>query len=191
MAQTPSQIRSFSGPSGRLWTAAVGTAEPANITAAVSADDWTDLGRVSDAGPKISLGKASTNIYTWQSFPFPDRILQGQTVNALSFALMQWGRESITQAIGGVWSGSSPNFVFTPSEVNPDPVAMIAEFVDGAFKWRFIVRKCQNQAALDFVAKGDTAAELPFQMSFLKPDDVDGTPVKSYIIQTGDAAVAS
>lgn len=189
MALTASKVRSFGF--GHVYYAPVGTAEPANISAAVDTDDWTELGHVSDAGPRFSFGKANTPIRSWQSFPNPVRVLKGESINAISYDLMQWQRETLALALGGTWSGTSPNFVFTPSDSGVDPVALIVELVDGTAKWRFIVRKTENQAPTDFAAVGSGASPFPFQSVFLTPDDDENGPVKPYIIQTNDAPAAA
>jgi hypothetical protein len=188
MALTPTQARTFSF--GHVYAAPVGTAEPTNISAVVDTDDWTELGHISDAGPRFSLGRTTTPKYSWQSFPEPVRVLTGASVKQVSYDLLQWGRESIITALGGAFTGTTPNFVYTPDGIPPER-ALILELVDGTAKWRWIVRRTVNQAPFDFAATSTELAPIPIQSVFLQPDDDAGSPVAPYIIQTNDAATGS
>lgn len=186
MALESSEVRSFGF--GHVYIAPVGTTEPANINAAVSGD-WVELGHVSDAGPRFSFGKGRTPVRSWQSYPEPVRNLKAESVTTVSFDLLQWNGDTLSLALGGgSWSATGTGlFQYEPADASENnEVALIVEATDDEFDWRFIFRKTENQANVDFGWTGTALAPLPIVSTVLAADG----DLKPYKIQTNDPNAA-
>lgn len=87
------------GAYGDVYTAAAGTAPPTDLdTPGVG---WTKLGLISEDGASWTLPtEESTDIKAWQS-PFPIRKVTTSMDTSVSFALMEWDRDTIPFALGG------------------------------------------------------------------------------------------
>jgi len=188
MALTASEVRSFGF--GHVYVADVGTTEPTDIDVAVDTDDWLELGHGSDAGPRFSFGKARTPISSWQSFPNAVRNLKGAAATTVSYDLLQWNVSTLAYALGdsGEWTDSGGGiYTYTPGETSDvDERALIVEGTDGDYNYRFLFRRTENQAAVDFAWTGSTLAPLPVVATLLEPD-----AGKAYIIQYDDPALAA
>lgn len=181
MAIDATEVRSFGF--GHVYIGDVGTTEPANIEAAVGAG-WTELGHISDAGPRFSFGKARSPQVSWQSFPDPVRNLKGAASTTVSFDLLQWNSHTIMLALGGgSWAESGGLFTYTPADatVNNEK-ALIVEATDDDHNYRFIFRRTENQANVDFAWTGTALAPLPVVSTVLAHPS-GGAP---YIIQSDD-----
>lgn len=186
MALVSSEVRSFGF--GHVYIADVGATEPTNIDAAVGVS-WTEIGHVSDAGPRFSFGKGRTPVRSWQSYPEPVRNLKAESVSSVSYDLLQWNADTLSLALGGgVWTEpTADNFVFTPANASENnEKALIVEALDDGYKYRFIYRKTENQANVEFAWTGTALAPLPIVSTVLAADG-ELTP---YIIQTDDPNVA-
>lgn len=188
MALTATEVRSFGF--GHVYVAPVGTAEPAEIDVEVDTDDWTELGHGSDAGPRFSFGKGRSPVSSWQSFPDPVRNLRAAAATSVSYDLLQWNAENIAYALGdsGTWTDSGGGlYTYEPGEPGEvDERALIVEATDGACDYRFIFRRTENQANVDFAWQGSALAPLPVVATILTPDGAD----KPYIVQSNDPALA-
>lgn len=188
MALTATEVRSFGF--GHVYVAPVGTTEPGEINVAVDTDDWTELGHGSDAGPRFSFGKSRTPVSSWQSFPNAVRNLKGAAATTVSYDLLQWNAETLMYALGdsGTWTDSGGGlYTYEPGEASDvDERALIVEATDGDYDYRFIYRRTENQAAVDFAWTGSALAPLPVVATLLQPDGAD----KPYIIQSNDPALA-
>lgn len=190
MTLDSTEVRSFaSGSNGHVYAAPVGTVEPADISEAVSGS-WTELGHISDAGPRFSFGKNRTPVQSWQSHPDPVRTLKDAAVTTISYDLLQWNAHNVALAVGGgSWTeDSSGIWTFTPADADHTvEQALIIEGQDGdAEKWRFIFRRTENQAAVDFAWTGTALSPLPIQSTVLTPDGTE-----RFIIQTNSAAISA
>lgn len=187
MALTASEVRSFGF--GHIYAAPVGTTEPAEIDDPVDTGDWTELGHGSDTGPRFSFGKARTPVSSWQSFPNAVRNLKGAAATTVSYDLLQWNAETIAYALGdsGSWTDSGGGlYTYEPGDPGDvDERAIIVEATDGDCNYRFIFRRTENQANVDFAWTGSALAPLPVVATVLTPDGED----KPYIIQTDDPAI--
>ena len=182
MALDSTEVRSFGF--GHVYIADVGTTEPANIDAAVPAG-WTELGHISDAGPRFSFGKSRSPQTSWQSFPDPVRNLKGAAATTVSFDLLQWNSANLMLALGGgiFLSDGAGMFTYTPPESTvSNEKALIIEATDDEANYRWIFRRTENQANVDFAWTGTALAPLPIVSTVL------AAPGESpnYIIQTDD-----
>lgn len=184
MALESSEVRSFGF--GHVYTAEPGSVEPANINAPVLASNgWVEHGHISDAGPRFSFGKGRTPVRSWQSYPEAVRNLKAEAVTTVSYDLLQWNRHTIPLALGGgSWTSDGAGlFTFTPADASENNErALIVEAVDDGYNYRFIFRKTENQANVDFAWTGTALAPLPIVATALAADG-NLTP---YIIQTDD-----
>lgn len=189
MALTASEVRSF--PFGHVYAAPVGSTEPVSIAADVDTNVWTELGHLSDAGPRFSHGKARTAVSSWQSFPDAVRNLKGAAATTVSFDLLQWNAANLAYALGdsGEWVDAGGGlYTYEPGDPGDvDERAVIVEAVDGEYKYRFIYRRTENQANVDFGFTGSTLAPLPIVATLLVPDG----ETKRYAIQSDDPALAA
>ena len=187
MALTATEVRSFGF--GHVYVAPVGTAPPASLSTAVDTDDWTEVGHISDAGPRFSFGKSRSPVSSWQSFPDPVANLKGAAPSTVSYDLLQWNGANIAYALGdsGEWADDGGgDYSYEPGEVGEvDERALIVEATDGEFNYRWIFPRTENQANVDFALTGSALAPLPVVATILKPDTG-----KSFGIQTDDPAVA-
>lgn len=189
MALTASEVRSFGF--GHVYAAPVGSTEPVEIDDAVDTNVWTELGHGSDAGPRFSFGKARTPVSSWQSFPNAVRNLKGAAATTVSYDLLQWNAETIAYALGdsGSWTDSGGGlYTYEPGDPGDvDERAIIVEATDGDCNYRFIFRRTENQANVDFAWTGSALAPLPVVATLLVPDGDE----KSYVIQSDDPALAA
>lgn len=182
------EVRSFGF--GHVYTAPVGSAEPANIAAAVDTDVWTEHGHISDAGPRFSFGKGRSPQTSWQSFPDPVRNLKAAATTTVSFDLLQWNSANLMIALGGgiFLPDGSGGYTYTPadsSDVNER--ALIVEATDDEANYRFIFRRTENQANVDFGWTGTALAPLPIVSTVLA---APGGVSHPYIIQTDDENIS-
>lgn len=189
MALESSEVRSFGF--GHVYIADVGSTEPANISAEVDPDaGWIELGHISDAGPRFSFGKGRSAVPSWQSFPDPVRNLKAAAATTCSFDLLQWNRYTLPLALGGgTWAESGGMYTFTPADAaDVNEKALIVEATDDVYNYRFIFRRTENQANVDFAWTGSALAPLPIQSTILTPD---GTGTAPYIIQSDDPNIGA
>jgi hypothetical protein len=191
MALDATEVRSFGF--GHGYVADVGAVEPATITAPVDlGEGWVELGHITDAGPRFSFGKSRTPISSWQAGGDPVRILKGAAATTVSYDLEQWNRWNLPLALGdsGTWAESAPSsglWTYTPGEKSDvDERALIIEASDGVYDYRFIFRRTENQANVDFAFTGTALAPLPVVATVLQGPG----GLKPYIIQTNDPNIS-
>ncbi len=181
MAQESSEIRV--NATGSVYVAPVGTAFPANISAAVSPlAGWVELGFLTEEGPRLSFGRETTDLKAWQSAD-PVRVLTTDRPKTIAFDLMQHNRHTLTLALGGgTITGTAPNYVFTPADDSETyQRALIVEMIDGEFTYRYCFSKVEQDGAVEFSAVRTNSTNFAMSMKVLAPDS--GT---SYIIQSDD-----
>lgn len=187
MAIEATEVRSFGF--GHVYTGPVGAVEPATITDPVDTDVWTEHGHISDAGPRFSFGKGRSPQTSWQSFPDPVRNLKAAAATTVSFDLLQWNSGNLFVALGGGMFVPDGNggFVYSPSDASDVyERALIVEATDGDIDYRFLFRRTENQANVDFGWTGTALAPLPIVSTVLAAPSEGQKP---YIIQTNDSAI--
>jgi hypothetical protein len=187
MSNDSSEARSFG--TGRVLVADVGATEPADASAEFGVD-WVEVGYITEEGPRFSFGKARNPVTSWQSFPEAIRNLKAAASTTVSFDLQQWNTENIVLALGGgeFVSDGAGLHTFTPPDASVNnEKALAIEGEDDGIVYRFIFRKVENQAGVEFSWTGTALSALPIVMTVLAADN-DASP---YIIQTDDTAVTA
>lgn len=184
----PDEVRSLG--TGTLYIAEVGATEPATYSDPFDDAEWFECGHLSDAGPRFSFGKARTDVRSWQSYPDPVRTLKGESINTIAADLLQWNRDNITYALGGgAWTDDGGgDFTFEPADASADNIKAVAvEGIDGEYGYRFIFRRTETRANVDFAFTPTALAPLPIQATVLAAP----TGLKPWIFQTNDPAFAA
>lgn len=184
MPQTTDDIRV--GANSHLFVAPVGTAEPATIAAAMPAG-WVDIGYTDENGFKVTDTKTVTPIPVAQLFYAARRIISARDFS-LDFVLRQFDAESVKLGFGGgaiTLDGAGEYRYTPPSPEFIDERAMCAEFLDGAFTYRFIIPRglVTNNVVSEFTRT--KAADLPITFSLIGQDNVE-----PWLILTDDGSFA-
>lgn len=179
------------GAYGDVYTAPAGTpppADPNNVTA-----PWIKLGLVSEDGASWAPPEEETSdIGAWQT-PYPVRIVTTSLTTSISFALMQWDRETLPFALGGgTFEDSGTSTIYHPPaagqsveralfvKVLDAPVAMGIYYAKGRISEREETVFKKDEAALlgvTFAIVGDMDLE-PYNLIFDSatfPSGVDAT----------------
>lgn len=181
MANDPTQVRVFGD--GHVYTAPVGTAEPASIGASPSGS-WLELGYLAEAGPQFSFGRTTKDINVWQSL-FPVRTIPTGIPTTVKLPFMQLNRVTLPLALGGgtVTEGSPGEYTFTAAAASEvDERALMIEGIDGLYTYRVIFRRnaLSDATGFSFVKDDATSPEATFKIL----DAGSGTA--PFIIQTND-----
>lgn len=138
MAKNAAQITL--GADGSIYAAPPGTAEPADITTALSAS-WVDLGFVSEDGAEMTASMSMEEIRVWQSV-YPVRRVVTERDFTLGFSLAQWNRDTIPFFFGGgnITGGSAGPWRFDPPDPSFIDERMLSlEWSDGTKDYRIVV----------------------------------------------------
>jgi hypothetical protein len=168
-----------------IHVAPLGTAFPAFGTAL--ADPWVDLGYVTTDGITANYGREITEIYAMQALE-PVRIIATKAPKTIAFAMMQQGQDQFILAMGGgtfAADGVTGAFRYTPPDASVvDEKAMLVEFVDGLYTYRFEYPRVQNREGVETKMVREDASTFPVTMQILVPSD--GSP--SFEMVTDDPA---
>lgn len=172
------------GATGNIWRGAVGTAFPANISAAVNETLWTDLGYTTEDGCQFTFGREVNPVNAWQSYD-PIRLINARIPKSMKHDFLQFNQNTWATAMGGgTWSGTDPNFEYQPpDESDVDIFAEIIEFRDGDYTYRFCFYRVQNQSGVEFSTTRDNPVTLPVEVVVLSSGQ---SGVKPFIFQTND-----
>lgn len=180
------------GATGNVWRGTVGTPFPTNISADVDETLWTDLGFCSEEGVRFKFNRETTELGAWQSFD-PVRILTSKIPKEIAHDFLQWNQNTWATAMGGgTWSGSAPNYVYTPPPPEElDQFAEIVELRDGDEVIRLCYYKVQNMSGVEFAATRDNAMILPVTVKVLAADGTNPPFImQTNIADLGDATMA-
>jgi hypothetical protein len=182
MAQDATKVRV--ALTGKVW---LGKSEsvtmPANITAAVSSTDFDDLGFTTEDGVTFTFGKNVTDIMGWQSSD-PLRKLLTAEPKSVEFVLRQMERATFLSAFGGTITGTDPNFEWAPPAPGTLAVRpLIVEFTDDDIDYRFIYRRCSDEAEKKVQLLRTDAVNLPANYAVLAASP------NAWIVQTNDSAM--
>jgi len=168
-----------------IHVAPLGTAFPDPGTAL--ADPWVDLGYVTEDGITATYGREITEIYAMQAVE-PVRIIATRAPKTIAFALMQQGTEQFLLAMGGgtfAVDGISGFMRYTPPDPSiVDEKAMLVEFTDGGYTYRFEYPRVQNREGVETKLVREDATTFPVTMQILVP--ANGDP--SFEMVTDDPA---
>jgi hypothetical protein len=173
------------GADGAIWTAPVGSVEPASISDPVDATVWTELGYASEDGVKFADSKTVKNVRAWQSFYDIRRFITERSFTS-NFTLQQFNGDNVILALGGgdVVEDAPGEFSYHPPEVSfIDERALIHEWADGDKNYRLIFRRAMNEENTKFDISRGKEAGLPMTFAILGEDGVE-----PYILQTDDPA---
>jgi hypothetical protein len=169
---------------GHIYVAPVGTAMPANISAAVDDAGWVDLGYTTEDALHFVFDRQTKDLMAWQTRDVIRTVVTSEP-KRIDFTLEQWNQNTWQLACGGgTFTGSAPNFLFTPPAAGSvDYRALIVALTDGSKHYRFLVQKALNKNPLDFSTRADDMALLPISMTLLVPDGGS----TSWTLQTDDS----
>lgn len=171
---------------GKVW---LGKTEevtaPASISVAVDADDFDDLGFTTPDGVTFTFGKNVTDIDGWQSSD-PLRKLLTAEPKSIEFVLRQLERVTYLSAFGGTITEPSPDeFEWNPPAAGSLPVRpLIVEFSDDDIDYRFIYRRCSDEAEKKVQLLRTDAVNLPANYAVLAASP------NAWFVQTNDPAFA-
>ena len=176
------------GANGSIYAAPVGSAVPADVSAALD-PEWVDLGYVTEDGVSWTDGKSIQSVRAWQSFYDIRRIIESRE-GSLGFGLMEWKGGNVQLAFGGgevtETALDSGLYEYTPPDpANIDERALAVEWQDGAKNYRLICLKgmVSDNVETNIVRTG--ASVLPITFAFLGQDGV-----AVFRFQTDDPAFA-
>lgn len=157
-----------------IHVAPLGTAFPAFGTAL--ATPWVDLGYITEDGITANYGREITEIYAMQAVE-PVRIIATRMPKTIAFAMMQQGADQFLLAMGGgtfADDGVTGAFRYTPPDPSVvDEKAMLVEFTDGGYKYRFEYARVQNREGVETKMVREDASTFPVTMQILVPADGD------------------
>lgn len=149
---------------GRIYTGAVDAVEPADVSAAISAVTYTDLGLASEDGVNLTPSLDTDDINAWQSVTPIRRIVTGSSLE-IGFTLLQSNMTTMglyLNATAGV------NRLDVPRAPAPLERALLIEWTDGGEVFRLYVARAQltgteevTLARADAVGYGMTWTALP------------------------------
>lgn len=171
--------------SGHVWTAALASAFPTNISSAVDETLWNEHGFTTVDGVHITFDRQTKDILGWQVRESLRTIITS-VPKKIDFTLLQLDQNNLVLAAGGgTVSGSNPNFLYTPpSSGTVDERAGIVEWTDDVYTYRLLIQRWLNKAPMDFMLRADDASMLPISMSVLAPDSGS-----AWTLQTNDPNV--
>jgi hypothetical protein len=154
------------GANGTVWTSPVGTAVPADESAAPGVG-WTDLGYVSEDGVTFTDSKTLEKIPVWQLFGPARRIVSERETN-LNFVLRQWGLDQVPFAFGGgeVTEPTAGHYKYAPPDPEDvDERALMVDWVDGTKNYRLVIVRGVVSEAVETQLVRTAAADLPIGFS--------------------------
>jgi len=162
---------SFVGGNGQMSVAPIGTALPTTTLGALNAA-FVGLGYLTEDGPTFTVGKETTDFPAWQSF---DPIRSAVTGREITVAgvLQQWNEDTVPLAFGGgVISGTTPNFKYTPPEPEDgvDERSLVLDINDGDVHVRIVFPRGYATEAVETQFQRGATSVLPITFKALKPD---------------------
>lgn len=172
---------------GSIYVGALGATAPADITTAVDAAEYIELGYANDDGVTFLDGKTVEDINAWQSFYAIRKIMTAKE-GSLSFNLLQWNGATVRLAFGGgtVTEDAPGAYLFTPPEPGPiDERSLIVEWQDGTKNYRLIVPRGLVSDNVETNLTKAGAGELPIVFGVTGQDGI-----APWYLQTDDPAFA-
>lgn len=176
MVKDPDQI--VVPGTGSIYLGTVGTSTiPTNVSAAIDiagTDGWVEAGYTTEDGVSFKVGRTTKEIKGWQSLNTLRRIVTG-TPTSVGFTFLQMNHATWRAAMGGgSWTGSSPNFKYTPPPANfVDERALIIEGIDGNFTYRAIFRRVMLSDDVEFKFVREDPISLPTMWDVLATDTAE------------------
>lgn len=173
MAGAQDSQETLVGQTGDAYFAPVGTALPANATAAPNAAFYK-VGYLSEDGPTFRAGQEVQAYPAWQKKQPIRKDIADNNVS-ISFALLQWNAENIKFAFGGgkiVDLGAS-GFRYDPPAAGDSLAenALILDVQDGGFVTRLVIPRGNIEEDVETQFQRSSMATLPITFSVIAPDD--------------------
>lgn len=175
------------GANGNLYSAPLGSTEPADINEALSAA-WVSLGYISEDGVTFSVGKETEEVRAWQSF-YPLRRFVTSASAQLSGALRQFDGASVETALGGsITEDDTGAYRFTPNDPEVIDERMWAlEWADGANEFRLIMPRGFVAETVEMTIARSAPLDMPITVAALLSDSGDPFYIQSNAPTWADA----
>lgn len=150
------------GADGAIWVAPVGTAAPADESAAPAAG-WVELGLASEDGATFRDGKTLEVIPVWQLFHAARRIVTARDTS-VSFVLRQWNDANVPLAFGGgaVTVAAAGHFKYDPPAAGEiDERSLLLDWHDGAKDYRLVIVRGMVTENVETKLVKNAASDLP------------------------------
>lgn len=155
---------------GLVLVAPEGIAFPDDIEDVITLDlpGWTDLGYLTEAGPRAFFGRTTKDINGWQSF-HALRTITTEAPSRVEFDLRQWNTENFDVAMGGVVvTATATGHMLVPEDPSfLDIRQLIVYGIDGDKHYAFCFRRTQNTKELEFPFAREDESALPVGMKVL------------------------
>ena len=159
------------GANGTVYVAGTGATAPTDATTSLNAkephdagaNDYVELGFVSENGVGVTPSQTVTPIMAWQSAYSVRKIITARGLE-LDFILREFNAESIPFAFGGGSLIEQPGekFVYTPPEAQEtDARTLVVDWADGDRHYRLYVPNGQVTDLSQFTLSRTAPAELP------------------------------
>ena len=159
---------------GRVYTAPVGTAAPADESVALAAA-WIDLGYTTEDGVTLTPEWETEEVRAWQARQPIRRIRVSETAG-VSFTMMQWNINTVPFGFGGgtITVPTAGKYKFTPSSTGAtDERALIVQWQDGTKDYRLVIPKGEVGSLGDVSLNRQGTANLEVQFGVVGTDGSD------------------
>uniref|UniRef100_UPI003F497414 phage tail tube protein n=1 Tax=Streptomyces sp. CA-136453 TaxID=3240050 RepID=UPI003F497414 len=176
----------------RVWLAPVGTAAPADATAAMGAG-WFSVGLTTEDSLKFQEEPQFETIKSAQS-DFPTRTFQTSDSATVEVDLQQWnGRNFMAVFGGGTITEIAPaggtgakHYKFTPPRIGGrSEVAAVLEVIDGEKMYRYVMPRAMQMEGVQNDLQKAKEATLPLRLAVQGGDDTE-----AWYLLTNDPAFA-
>lgn len=178
MALDAAQVR-VAG-TGEVYYAPEGSTAPTDATTVLDAA-YKGTGYTTTDGVSFTLSRDTTDLDAWQASRI--RILTNSEPVTIGFSLMETTGDNLVLAFGG---GTAAAGKFTPPNEGENAIrAMVVEFSDGGFSYRYFFPRVQVQGDLSFALTRTDAVAYELEFGLLAP----GAGDDRFAIFTDDPAI--
>ncbi|MFD9920654.1 phage tail tube protein [[Kitasatospora] papulosa] len=167
------------GYAGKAYIGAVGATAPTTLTAAPDADEWFDLGKITEDGLTEATDQARSEFKAW-GFDSPVRTQLTSKTTSFQLAFMQSSNAYVQSLFHSVsladmtttGTGDAAYTSFTIGQnTEPDVRALLLDIVDGAFATRIIVPRVEVTERGNKTYKGSETVNYPLTFTALTSSD--------------------
>jgi hypothetical protein len=177
MADTNDGVRV--GYAGKAYIGAVGATVPTDLTSAWDADEWFDLGKITEDGLTEATDQARAEFKAW-GFNAPVRTQLTSKTTTFQLTFIQSNNAHVISLFHSVdLADMTTTGTGDAAYTEPDVRALGLDIVDGDFHTRIIVPRCEVTERGNKVYKGDTLVNYP--MTFTALTSSDGSSVRYMI----------
>lgn len=146
-----------------LWVAPVGTAMPADITAALD-PAFKDVGYLNPDGITLETSSEKVDIEALQSLA-PIKSFVTKREAKLSLGAIEFTGQNFSLAFPGKLTGAGGKYTFTPDETVDVNRAFILEVNEGKKKLRWLFPKAGQTGDVSFQITKQDAIAIPLELS--------------------------